>query len=112
MSSESVGEADAVGDDRDPSIDEFVKDQMLIGDESPMPSSQSIEFSFPIVFHKSINSGRIIIDADLDDVDEPDEDDEQVDEPVDDVICAPFENEFISVSFRSNCSRSELKPFL
>lgn len=53
-----------------------------------------------------------MIDADFDDVDEPDEDDEHVDEPVDDVICAPFANEFISVSFISNCSRSELKPFL
>ena len=112
MSSESVGEADAVGDERDPSIDEFGSDQMLIGDESPIPSSQSIEWSFPIVFHKSINSGLIMIDADFDDVDEPDEDDEHVDEPVDDVICAPFANEFISVSFMSNCSRSELKPFL
>lgn len=43
MRSESVGEADAVGDERDPSIDEFGSDQMLIGDESPIPSSQSIE---------------------------------------------------------------------
>lgn len=59
---------------------------MLIGEESPIPSSQSIEFSFPIVFHKSISSGRIIIDADFEEVDEPDDDDEHVDEPVDDAI--------------------------
>lgn len=94
---ESVGDADTVGDDREPSSDdELGNDQILIGDESPMPSSQSIEFSLPIVFHRSINSGRIIIDADLDDVDEPDDDDEHVDEPVDDVICTPVANEFIS----------------
>lgn len=57
-----------------------------MGDESPMPSSQSIEFSFPMVFHKSINSGRIIIEVDFEEVDDPDEDDEQVDEPVEEAI--------------------------
>lgn len=107
-----MGDAEAVGDERDPNSDEFGSDQMLIGDESPMPSSQSIEFSFPIVFHKSISSGRIIIEADLEEVEEPDDDDEQVDEPVDDVICAPVEKFDISCSFRSKCSSNELKPFL
>lgn len=79
-----MGEADALGDEREPMrLFEFGSDQMLIG-ESLIPSSQSIElFSFPIVFHKSINSGRIIIEADLEDVDELDE---QVELPVDDVI--------------------------
>lgn len=110
--SESVGEADAVGDERDPRSDEFGSDQMLMGDESPIPSSQSIEFSLPIVFQRSISSGRIMIEADFEDVDEPDDEDEHVDEPVDDVICAPFANAFISVSFKSSCSSSELKPFL
>lgn len=86
MSSESVGDAEAVGDEREPRSDEFWSDQMLMGDESPMPSSQSIEFSLPMVFHKSINSGRIIIEADLEDVDEPEDDDEHVEEPVDDAI--------------------------
>lgn len=80
---ESVGEAEAEGDERDPMrLEELGSDQMLMG-ESLIPSSQSIEFSFPIVFHKSINSGRIIIEADLDDVDEFDE---HVELPVDDVI--------------------------
>lgn len=89
MSKESVGEADAVGDERDPiRLDELGRDQMLIG-ESLIPSSQSIEFSFPIVFHKSINSGRIIIDADFDDVEEFDE---HVELPVDDVICVACPN--------------------
>lgn len=83
MRRESVGEAEAVGDERDPMrLEELGSDQMLIG-ESLIPSSQSIEFSFPIVFHKSINSGLIIIEADLDDVDEFDE---HVELPVDEVI--------------------------
>lgn len=89
VSKESVGEADAVGDVRDPMIlFEFGRDQMLIG-ESLMPSSQSIEFSLPIVFHKSINSGRIIIEVDLDDVEEFDE---HVELPVEEVICATWLN--------------------
>lgn len=79
-----MGEAEAVGDEREPMwLFEFGSDQMLMG-ESLIPSSQSIElFSLPIVFHKSINSGRIIIEADFEDVDELDE---QVELPVDDVI--------------------------
>lgn len=86
MSSESVGDAEAVGDEREPSRLEFGSDQMLIGDESPIPSSQSIDVSVPIVFHRSMSSGRIMIEADLLDVDEPDEDDEHVEEPVEEVI--------------------------
>lgn len=83
MRSESVGDADADGDERDPTrLDDAGSDQMLMG-ESLMPSSQSIEFSLPIVFHKSINSGRIIIEADFEDVEEFDE---QVELPVDEVI--------------------------
>lgn len=84
VSRESVGDADADGDDREAiRLDELgIEDQMFIGEESPMPSSQSIELSFPIVFQRSINSGRIIID--FDDVDELDE---QVELPVDDIIC-------------------------
>jgi hypothetical protein len=80
---ESVGDAEAVGDERDPTrLDEAGSDQMLMG-ESLIPSSQSIEFSLPIVFHRSINSGRIIIEADFEDVEEFDE---QVELPVDEVI--------------------------
>lgn len=112
MRRESVGEADAVGDEREPSSEEFWRDQMLMGDESPMPSSQSIEFSLPIVFHKSINSGRIIIEADLEDVDEPEDDELHVEEPVDDAIWALVLYWLISVSFKSSCSNNELKPFL
>lgn len=107
FSRESVGEAEAVGDDREPMRLELGSDQMLIG-ESLMPSSQSIEFSFPIVFHKSISSGRIIIEADFDEVDEFEE---QVELPVDDVICIACPN-WLSGSFKSKCSRRELKPFL
>lgn len=86
---ESVGDADADGDDLEAiRLDELgIEDQIFIGDESPMPSSQSIELSLPIVFHKSINSGRIIID--FDDVDELDE---QVELPVDDIICVACPN--------------------
>jgi hypothetical protein len=80
---ESVGEAEAVGEERDPTrLDEVGRDQMLIG-ESLIPSSQSIEFSFPMVFHKSINSGRIIIEADFEEVEEFDE---HVELPVEEVI--------------------------
>lgn len=89
MRRESVGEAEAVGEDLDPMrLEEFGSDQMLMG-ESLIPSSQSIEFSLPIVFHKSINSGRIIIDADFDEVDEFDE---HVELPVDEVIWATCPN--------------------
>lgn len=88
LRSESVGDADAVGDDREPMRLEFGRDQMFIG-ESLIPSSQSIEFSFPIVFHKSISSGRIIIEADFDDVEELEE---HVELPVDEVICIAWPN--------------------
>lgn len=89
VSRESVGDADADGDEREAiRLEEFgIEDQIFIGDESPIPSSQSIELSLPIVFHKSINSGRIIID--LEDVDELDE---QVELPVDEIICAACPN--------------------
>jgi hypothetical protein len=86
---ESVGDADADGDEREAiRLEEFgTEDQMFIGDESPIPSSQSIELSFPIVFHKSINSGLIIID--FDDVEELEE---HVELPVDEIICAACPN--------------------
>jgi hypothetical protein len=115
VSNESVGEAETVGDEREFKSDEFGNDQMLIGEESPMPSSQSMEFSVPTVFHKSINSGRIIIEADLDDVDDPDDDDEHVDEPVDDVNGPPLPvitTSFFINAFKFNCSNTELKPSL
>jgi hypothetical protein len=84
FSNESVGDADAVGEEREPiRLAELGRDQMLMG-ESLIPSSQSIEFSLPMVFHKSISSGRIIIDVDFEEVDEFEE---QVELPVDDVIC-------------------------
>lgn len=105
---ESVGDADADGDEREPMrLAELGKDQMFIG-ESLIPSSQSIEFSFPMVFHKSISSGRIIIEADFDDVEELDE---HVELPVDEVICVACPN-WPSWSFISKCSNKELKPFL
>lgn len=106
FSRESVGEADTVGEDPI-TLDEFGRDQIFMG-ESLMPSSQSMEFSFPIVFHKSISSGRIIIEADLDDVDEFDE---QVELPVEEVIWATCPN-WPSWSFNSKCSSNELRPFL
>ena len=60
-----MGEFDSDGDARDPiKLAELGSDQILIG-ESPRPSSQSNEVSFPSVFQISIISGRIIIDADL-----------------------------------------------
>lgn len=59
---------------------------MLTGESPLIPSSQSIELSFPIVFHKSI-----IIEADFDDVEELEE---HVELPVDDVICAACPNWF------------------
>lgn len=85
---ESVGDAEADGEEREAMrLEEFgTDDQIFIGDESPIPSSQSIE-SFPIVFHKSINSGRIIID--FDDVEELEE---HVELPVDEIICAACPN--------------------
>lgn len=79
-----MGELDSAGDARDSIKDvELGSDQMLIG-ESPSPSSQSNEVSLPSVFQMSIISGRIIIEADLEDVEELEE---HVEDPVDEVIC-------------------------